>query len=47
VTAVANVSEALAQMDRAQFEVLITDLNIEKPGDGFAVVAAVNVITSL
>jgi DNA-binding NtrC family response regulator len=44
VTAVANVSEALVQMDRAHYEVLIADLNIEKPGDGFALIAAMKVI---
>jgi DNA-binding NtrC family response regulator len=43
VTAVANVSDALAQMDLTKYDVLISDLNIEKPGDGFAVIAAMKV----
>jgi ActR/RegA family two-component response regulator len=40
VTAVATVNEALAQVTSAQFEVLISDLNIGEPGDGFVVVGA-------
>jgi DNA-binding NtrC family response regulator len=43
VTAVASVSDALAQMDLTKYDVLISDLNIEKRGDGFAVVAAMEV----
>jgi DNA-binding NtrC family response regulator len=43
VTAVANVRDALAQMDLATYDVLVSDLNIEKAGDGFAVVAAMKV----
>ncbi len=30
-------------MDLTKYDVLISDLNIEKPGDGFAVVAAMKV----
>jgi ActR/RegA family two-component response regulator len=40
VTAVESVSEALAQITSAQFDVLISDLNIGHPGDGFTVVSA-------
>ena len=43
VTAVANVSDALAQIDLSKYDVLVSDLNIEKPGDGFAVIAAMKV----
>jgi len=43
VTAVASVGEALVQMDLTKYDVLISDLNIEKPGDGFAVVASMQV----
>jgi DNA-binding NtrC family response regulator len=43
VTAVANVSDALARMDLTTYDVLVSDLNIEKPGDGFAVIAAMKV----
>jgi DNA-binding NtrC family response regulator len=42
VTAVGNVADALAQMDHNKYDVLISDLNIEKPGDGFSVVAAMH-----
>jgi DNA-binding NtrC family response regulator len=44
VTAVANVSDALAQMDLNKHDVLISDLNIEKPGDGCSVIAAMRVL---
>jgi YesN/AraC family two-component response regulator len=37
------VNDALAQMDLIKCDVLISDLNIEKPGDGFVVVAAMKV----
>ena len=40
VTAVASVSEALALIASTQFDVLISDLNIGSPGDGFTVVSA-------
>jgi CheY-like chemotaxis protein len=40
VTAVGTVAEALAQITTAQFGVLISDLNIGHPGDGFTVVSA-------
>jgi DNA-binding NtrC family response regulator len=44
VTAVANVAEAIAHISQSQYDVLITDLNIEKPGDGFAVIATMNIL---
>lgn len=40
VTAVGSVNEALAQILSAPFDVLISDLNIGHPGDGFTVVSA-------
>jgi DNA-binding response OmpR family regulator len=40
VTAVGSVNEALAQIASAPFDVLISDLNIGHPGDGFTVVSA-------
>ena len=40
VNAVGTVNEALAQIASAQFDVLISDLNIGEPGDGFTVVSA-------
>src|SRR3954452_20799379 len=40
VTACATVAEALVAMQRDQFDVLIADLNIGQPGDGFTVVSA-------
>jgi ActR/RegA family two-component response regulator len=40
VTAVGAVNEALTQIMSAQFDVLISDLNIGHPGDGFTVVSA-------
>ncbi len=40
VTAAATVSEALAHIAAAPFDVLISDLNIGHPGDGFTVVSA-------
>ena len=43
VTAVATVADALAQMDLTKYDLLVSDLNIEKPGDGFAVIAAMKV----
>lgn len=43
VTAVASVSDARAQIDLTKYDVLVSDLNIEKPGDGFAVIAAMKV----
>jgi DNA-binding response OmpR family regulator len=39
VMAVGTVKEALAQITSAQFDVLISDLNIGEPGDGFTVVS--------
>ncbi len=41
VTAMGTVKDALAQITSAQFEVLIADLNIDEPGDGFTVVSAI------
>ena len=40
VTCVASVAEALVEITERQFDVLITDLNIGQPGDGFTVVSA-------
>jgi CheY-like chemotaxis protein len=40
VTAVGTVSEALTQIASARFDVLLSDLNIGHPGDGFTVVSA-------
>ena len=40
VTAVATVADALDQINRNQFEILLADLNIGQPGDGFTVVSA-------
>jgi two-component system, response regulator RegA len=40
VTTVATVSEAIAEMSRQPFDILLSDLNIGDPGDGFIVVGA-------
>ncbi|HTC94462.1 MAG TPA: response regulator [Terriglobales bacterium] len=40
VDAAATVKDALAAMHRHHFDVLISDLNIGEPGDGFTVVSA-------
>ena len=40
VTVAATVPEALEQIQREQFDILISDLNIGEPGDGFTVVSA-------
>lgn len=40
VTVAASVPEALAHINEEQFDVLIADLNIGQPGDGFTVVSA-------
>ncbi len=40
VTTAATVSEALSRITAQKFEVLIADLNIGEPGDGFTVVSA-------
>jgi len=40
VTAVGTVNEALAQITSCRFDVLLSDLNIGHPGDGFTVVSA-------
>ncbi|HEX4604456.1 MAG TPA: response regulator [Candidatus Angelobacter sp.] len=40
VTAAATVPEALEHLNHAEFDVLLSDLNIGQPGDGFTVVSA-------
>jgi len=40
VTAVASVPEALQAIQTDQFDILLSDLNIGQPGDGFTVVSA-------
>jgi DNA-binding NtrC family response regulator len=40
VTTVGSVAEALALISQSHFDVLISDLNIGHPGDGFVVVSA-------
>jgi PAS domain S-box-containing protein len=40
VTAASNVPDALELVSREQFDVLLADLNIGQPGDGFTVVSA-------
>jgi ActR/RegA family two-component response regulator len=40
VSAVATVAEAIAEINQRQFDVLLADLNIGEPGDGFTVVSA-------
>jgi YesN/AraC family two-component response regulator len=40
VIAVATVAEAVQQISSHQFDVLIADLNVGEPGDGFTVVSA-------
>jgi DNA-binding response OmpR family regulator len=40
VVAVASVNEALKQITTASFDVLITDLHMPNPGDGFTVISA-------
>jgi YesN/AraC family two-component response regulator len=40
VTAVSTVQEALETMQHEKFDVLLSDLNIGQPGDGFTVVSA-------
>jgi DNA-binding response OmpR family regulator len=40
VTAAASVAEALQRLSSQTFDVLIADLNIGEPGDGFTVVSA-------
>ena len=40
VTVVATVAEALAKITSEKFDVLIADLNVGQPGDGFTVVSA-------
>lgn len=40
VTTSATVREALEQIHQSKFDVLISDLNIGQPGDGFTVVSA-------
>ena len=40
VTTVASVAEALARITAEKYDILIADLNIGEPGDGFTVVSA-------
>jgi len=40
VTTAANVAQALAEIHRSPFDVLLSDLNISEEGDGFLVVTA-------
>jgi ActR/RegA family two-component response regulator len=40
ITAAATVTEALSQIASTTFDVLVSDLNIGEPGDGFTVVSA-------
>ena len=40
VTTVAGVADALVQISAVSFDVLLTDLNIEREGDGFLVITA-------
>jgi ActR/RegA family two-component response regulator len=40
VRAAASVPEALVEINASRFDVLICDLNLEKPGDGFLVLSA-------
>jgi DNA-binding NtrC family response regulator len=40
VTAAGTVSEALRLMSERRFDVLISDMNIERGGDGFVVASA-------
>jgi len=40
VTAVGSVAEAISEISQTRFEVLLSDLNIGEPGDGFTVVSA-------
>jgi len=40
VTAVSTVEDGLTHINCVRYDVLLCDLNIEKPGDGFAVIGA-------
>jgi ActR/RegA family two-component response regulator len=40
VVTVATVAEAIAEINRQPFDLLLSDLNIGQPGDGFTVVSA-------
>ena len=40
VVAVASVAEAITAISQSKFDILISDLNIGEPGDGFTVVSA-------
>jgi DNA-binding NtrC family response regulator len=42
VSTVGTVADALAEIASAQFDVLISDMNIGQPGDGFTVVRAMH-----
>jgi ActR/RegA family two-component response regulator len=40
VSCVATVAEAIAEINRQPYDILLSDLNIGQPGDGFTVVSA-------
>lgn len=40
VTTAESVDDAIARIDRARFDVLLSDLNIGQEGDGFQIVSA-------
>jgi ActR/RegA family two-component response regulator len=44
VTTVATVCEALSEINRQPFDILLSDLHIGQPGDGFTVVSAMRSI---
>ena len=44
VTAAANVGEALRLISERKFDVLLSDLNVQRPGDGFTIVSAMKSI---
>ncbi len=44
VTVAASVEEAIDTMRRQPFDILLSDLNISQPGDGFLVVRAIREI---
>lgn len=41
ITSAASVAEAVALINRQKFDVLISDLNIGQPSDGFTVVSVI------
>ena len=44
VTAAGNVGEALRLISERKFDVLLSDLNVQRPGDGFTIVSAMKSI---